>query len=424
MSLKSYFEFLLEQEIHQDEAERKNYLGVLNIQEGNRLIDHIAAMNESTYSEFSMLTEQEKYDVDNVIWAGLFEYAMCDEPDKLDEGFFGDLISGIYNMGKKALNFTLGVLQNIGGFFSGVMKYIKDFFAAVIKKASSLAGGLWSKVKGKAEETAMKKVKKIDPEEAKQDLANLKESIEWLTGSAVGKMLEDGEQEGAKAIKQAAGEEKEEAKEIAMKVKKELQESKALLYKSGLAKAINEIRSNPDFDMAEFVEIVVELNKGISESDDPTQELADKKKSWWQRIKKAASISNIISLVCSGVVLLFEKIVKYLTAGSLGAASKVQKFFGGPGAFEYLAIGTICGVIAGLIVELLADFADFGHGILHDIAHALHATNPMHYLKEAAAEYIVPGAKTVLTCISYGIIIYIGTTHVVHAIKELKGEKH
>jgi hypothetical protein len=419
MSLKSYFEFLLEQEIHQDD--RKNYLGILNIQEGNRLIDHIAAMNESAYTEFSMLTEQEKYDVDNVIWAGLFEYAMCDEPDKLDEGFWGNLISGIYDMGKKALNFTLGVLQNIGGFFSGIMKYIRDFFAAVIKKATSLAGGLWSKIKGEAEETTMQKVKKIDPEEVKQDLSDLKETIEWLSGKAVGSMLEDGEKEGASAIKQVAGEEKEEAQEMAMKVKKELQESKALLYKSGLAKAINEIRSNPDFNMTEFVEIVVEINKDISESDDPTQELAGKKKGIWERIKKAASISNIISLVCSGVVLLFEKAVKYITSGSLRGLSNIISHFGGPGVYKFLGIGTIIGVIAGLIVEITADFADLGHGILGEIAHALHATNPMHYLKEAAVEYIVPGAKTVLSCISYGTVIYIGTSHIVHAVK---GDKH
>ena len=419
MSLKSYFEFLLEQEIHQDDG--NNYLGVLNIQKGNRLIDHIAAMNESAYTEFSMLTEQEKYDVDNVIWAGLFEYAMSDDPDKLDEGFWGNLISGIYDMGKKALNFTLGVIQNIGGFFSGVMKYIKDFFAAVIKKAGSLASGLWGKIKSEAEETAMKKVKKIDPKETKQDLADLKETIEWLSGKAVGLMLDDGEKEGASAIKQVAGEEKEEAQEMAVKVKKELQESKALLYKSGLAKAINEIRSNPDFDMAEFVEIVVEINKDISESDDPTQELAGKKKTIWERIKKAASISNIISLVCSGVVLLFEKAVKYITSGSLRGLSNIIKYFNGPGVFKFLAIGTILGVIAGLIVEITADFADLGHGILGEIAHALHATNPMHYLKEKAAEYIVPGAKTVLTCISYATVIYIGTSHIVHAVK---GEDH
>ena len=62
---------------------------------------------------------------------------------------------------------TLRCLYHEGTIHTEVFK---DFFAAVIKKAGSLASGLWGKIKSEAEETAMKKVKKIDPKETKQDL--------------------------------------------------------------------------------------------------------------------------------------------------------------------------------------------------------------------------------------------------------------
>ena len=86
-------------------------LGVNPIYEGRRLIDVISVLNEST-EEFNNLTEKEKYAIDNIVWEGIFQYAVNDE--LVFESFWSSVVKGASNLGQKGLSYAKKVISNIG----------------------------------------------------------------------------------------------------------------------------------------------------------------------------------------------------------------------------------------------------------------------------------------------------------------------
>jgi hypothetical protein len=102
---------------------------IKHIYEGNRLIDVFSAVNESS-DEFNLLTEKEKYIIDNLLWESILEYAVTDNSELVTEAFWKSIVKGVKDLGSKALGYAQKIINNIGNLIKDLGEYIKKFFEA------------------------------------------------------------------------------------------------------------------------------------------------------------------------------------------------------------------------------------------------------------------------------------------------------
>lgn len=403
--------------------------------QNDKLINHIAVLNEDSYSEFQSLSEKERYRLDDFIWECIIEAALNDED--LNEGFFKNIVKGVSNMSKKSLNYAKKVVNNIGTLFKDLLAYVKKFFAECVKKGEELSKEVWNGVKKKVEDKIADKFKivneskvlnegDINAKTANEELAHYKECKDFVKNKAIAAAMESTISAGQDAMKNAAGNSKEEIPNLDKRISQELKGGKenkkpvkeSSFYRDLLVRAINEIRADENFDMEEFVTIA-EYNSLHEEADSPAEAGEEKKKSLADKIKSGLSIGNILSIIVSGAVWAFEQLVKALSNGALNKFAKYVEIIGGPKAIKYVSIGTIIATILGLAVELWSTLYH-GDDVLGAIAHGLHAVNPAYWLK-VGANLIVPGSGTLIQIVALSAAGYIGVTHILHSIK---GHEH
>lgn len=389
-------------------------LEVKPIYEGKRLIDIISILNEST-EEFNQLTEKEKYDIDNIIWEGIFQYAVNDE--LVFESFWGSVVKGASDLGQKGLSYAKKVISNIGTLIKDLGGHIMKFFEQAKKVAEDSAKKVFSgKIKSKIEG------KSIDIKEgAKEDMNNLKSTVAFFKDKAVKSQLQSNIKDGATLANNAANKDQETLDNLEKRIEKaETDEKNEGLYIRSIVESINSIRSS-DINLNELVEISESWVsfQDLNESDagaELNKETAEKKKGLIAKLKDSASIGTIISFIVSGLVKLFEMLIEKVIQKSFKSVSQLCKTAGGPGIYKFLAISAIITVVVGAVVEFgLGAIGEMtGAHSLEHIAHALHATNPLHLLGHAA-EAVIPGAATYAKALTVLWVTYAGIEHIYHA---------
>jgi hypothetical protein len=409
---------------------------IKHIYEGKRLIDVFSSINESK-EEFNLLTEKEKYIVDNLIWESVLEYVVTDDVEIVTEAFWKSVIKGVKDLSDKGLSYAKKIISNIGNLIKDIGEYIKKFFEAVktqvidkaIKKASA---SVQAKLKDRA--VTIK-------EGMKDDVANLAATVAFLVDpkKSVGANVDKNTGQAITLGNQAVGAEEEETEKLLKRVEGELEggdekdekkPNENHIYRNAIANAINEMRATESFDFNEFVQLAEEYSEftKLEESDDAGAELekevAEKKKGFLAKIKESASIGTIISFITSGVVKLFEMITEWVLKKGLGKVSQLCKTAGGPGAFEFAAIGALAAVVVGIILEFaLGEIGKLtGSHMIEEVAHALHATSPL-YLLGHIAEHMVPGAATFAKAATILWVTYANVEHLFHSSHK-EGEHH
>jgi len=409
---------------------------IKHIYEGKRLIDVFSSINESK-EEFNLLTEKEKYIVDNLIWESVLEYVVTDDVEIVTEAFWKSVVKGVKDLSDKGLSYAKKIISNIGNLIKDIGEYIKKFFAAVktqvidkaIKKASA---SVQAKLKDRA--VTIK-------EGMKDDVANLAATVAFLVDpkKSVGANVDKNTGQAITLGNQAVGAEEEETEKLLKRVEGELEggdekdekkPNENHIYRNAIANAINEMRATESFDFNEFVQLAEEYSEFVKleESDDAGAELekevGEKKKGFLAKIKESASIGTIISFITSGVVKLFEMITEWVLKKGLGKVSQLCKTAGGPGAFEFAAIGALAAVVVGIILEFaLGEIGKLtGSHMIEEVAHALHATSPL-YLLGHVAEHMVPGAATFAKAATILWVTYANVEHLFHASHK-EGEHH
>jgi hypothetical protein len=401
---------------------------IKHIYEGKRLIDVFSSINESK-EEFNLLTEKEKYIVDNLIWESVLEYVVTDDVEIVTEAFWKSVVKGVKDLSDKGLSYAKKIISNIGNLIKDIGEYIKKFFEAVktqvidkaIKKASA---SVQAKLKDRA--VTIK-------EGMKDDVANLAATVAFLVDpkKSVGANVDKNTGQAITLGNQAVGAEEEETEKLLKRVEGELEggdekdekkPNENHIYRNAIANAINEMRATESFDFNEFVQLAEEYSEFVKleESDDAGAELekevGEKKKGFLAKIKESASIGTIISFITSGVVKLFEMITEWVLKKGLGKVSQLCKTAGGPGAFEFAAIGALAAVVVGIILEFaLGEIGKLtGSHMIEEVAHALHATSPL-YLLGHVAEHMVPGAATFAKAATILWVTYANVEHLFHA---------
>jgi hypothetical protein len=399
----------------------KNTLGfnenleVKPISEGKRLVDVIGNLNENR-EEFDTLTESQKYELDNIIWEGIFQYATNE--DFIFESFWGSVVKKTSELGQKGLSYAKKVINNIGTLIKDLGNHILKFFEQAKKVAEESAKKVFtSKIKSKIEG------KSIDIKEgAKEDMNNLKSTVAFFKDKVVQTQLQKNIKDGATLASNAANKDQETLDNLEKRIEKaEGSEQNEGLYVRSILEAIDNIRTS-DINYNELLEASenwFEYNS-INEEEDAGSELsketAEKKKSLISKLKSAASIGTIISFIVSGLVKLFEMLIEKVIQKSFKAVSQLCKASGGPGIYKFLAISAIITVVVGAVVEFgLGAISEMtGSHALEHIAHALHATNPLHLLGHAA-EAVIPGAATYAKALTVLWVTYAGIEHIYHA---------
>ena len=401
---------------------------IKHIYEGKRLIDVFSSINESK-EEFNLLTEKEKYIVDNLIWESVLEYVVTDDVEIVTEAFWKSVVKGVKDLSDKGLSYAKKIISNIGNLIKDIGEYIKKFFEAVktqvidkaIKKASA---SVQAKLKDRA--VTIK-------EGMKDDVANLAATVAFLVDpkKSVGANVDKNTGQAITLGNQAVGAEEEETEKLLKRVEGELEggdekdekkPNENHIYRNAIANAIHEMRATESFDFNEFVQLAEEYSEFVKleESDDAGAELekevGEKKKGFLAKIKESASIGTIISFITSGVVKLFEMITEWVLKKGLGKVSQLCKTAGGPGAFEFAAIGALAAVVVGIILEFaLGEIGKLtGSHMIEEVAHALHATSPL-YLLGHVAEHMVPGAATFAKAATILWVTYANVEHLFHA---------
>ena len=405
---------------HLKEYERiSEVIGIKPITEGNRLIDIIAVINEST-EELNELTETQKYEVDNLIWEAIFYYVTNTED--VFEGFWNTVVKKAKDLGNKGLSYAKKIVNNIGGLIKDIGAYINKFYDKVKNLASQAAMKSFGTIKGKIESHKAVAIK----EGMKEDVSNLKATMAHFRNKAV----------GAQVQKNVGG-----AQSLAVKAAKEDQEGHDRLEKvvtseegdasqnnqnesiecASIANAINEMRAQGDFDFKELLESAEQYKElsEILEAEDAGKELEIETKTRKQKIldalKKAASIGNIIGFITSGIVKLFENMIEKMMQKSFKALSQLCKKSGGPGVFDFIAISALTAIVMGLIIEFGLETISSLTNVesLKGISKALHSTSPLYLLGHAAA-HAIPGAATFAKAITIGLVAYMGIEHLYH----------
>jgi hypothetical protein len=387
---------------------------IKHISEGNRLIDVIATLNENT-NEFNLLTESEKYNIDNIIWEAIFQYSTATE--EVFEGFWNSVVKGAKELSNKGLSYAKKIVDNIGQLIKDMGQYISTFFEKAKAIASAAAQKSFSTIKGKLDNHKGVKIK----QGMKEDVALLKATVAHFRNKAVDIQIKKNVS-GAAALANKAGASDEEGHDsLEKRINQPTDDKQNENNCFAIANAINEIRAQGDFNFSELIEVSESYNELtlILEAEDAGQELEvetkERKSKILSNLKKAASISNIIGFITSGIVKLFENVIEKLMQKNMKGFSQLCKKSGGPGVYEFLAISAITAIVLGLIMEFaLETIGDLtGSTAISKVSGALHSTSPL-YLLGHVTEAVVPGTATFAKAITIALVAYMGVDHLYH----------
>ena len=94
-----------------------------------RILEKVMPLNEDTETYYS-LSETRKNQIDEIVWNGIYEYAISDE---INEGFFSSIVSSVKDAGKGAIELAKKVIENVGAFLKAAKEYIKAGLTAAMK---------------------------------------------------------------------------------------------------------------------------------------------------------------------------------------------------------------------------------------------------------------------------------------------------
>jgi len=410
------------------------YESIIPIIKGNRLIDAIASVNESE-DIVAMLSESEKLSLEEVIWEAIYVYS-TETNEQILEGFWNSVVGGLKDMPAKALQLAKKAISNIGA----IVKQLATWLSAGYKAAAAYTGGMaetiWGKAKGKILESTFKNHASL-----KDDIVNLKTTVSYLRNKGAENMLKKGEGEGVTLAQQGAAQDKEEKEKVEAKIDKALNtdegykptssvpnESIKLIFESqgagGIKYMINKIRRS-DMNLQSLVQEAneyQELSNLILNEASPEGVLdasaKEKKQGLLSSFSAAGTIMKVVSFMVSGIIVLFEKVLKWAMSKAISWVSAAVKASGGPGVFEFAGITTIVAVTIGAVLEFggMDLISNALGGWAEKIAHTVHHLNPMGIIQHAA-EHAIPGVGIYIKAITLMTVLFIAVDHISHTLK-------
>jgi hypothetical protein len=451
---------------------------------GVRMVDYLQNTTINEDLELSLLTEDEKWDLENKMWEGAHFYATNDS--QLFEGFFKSLIGGIKNLSKKALQVAKSILTGVGKVIKACGQYVMAFIAKVKEKGKAAAKSLWDSIKAPIDKQFEGKMGQYTEEEMEKEGEEWKSTSEWISGKGADAAVEMGAKDAASVqgeIESMDDDERDEMLKAIADKEKAAKESKQTDLDRAITRAMNEMRGSKNFDIEGLVEYAMvhegldqyyrselgltehetidrtrleelqmseglgsfltgkgwnaekekaaeeRTEKKVSDTEvkdpgaDPQSVQADKKKSIWERFKEGFTLKAVISILVSGVVTLVEKLAEFLFKKSFSSISSWVKKFGGPGVFTFACISGILAVAMGMILEFGMEAIGkmTGAHVFEEIAHGLHAMNPSYWI-EKGVNLLVPGMGTFLGITAKVVCLALAAQHVIHVFAHNRKE--
>jgi hypothetical protein len=424
--------------------------------EGNRLVDFLNEKSIFEGLEFETFTEEEKWQLEDAMWEGVLFYTTNSETlneSELYEGIWSSIVGSVGALaekGKKALDWAMKTLGNIGSLLKGIGEYIAAFFAKVVELGTKTAKQLLGSITGPIEKKFENRQKKFSEDAVKTEGKQYQETAEWISKS-VESLMKKGEKDAMSAAQDAAGSEDEEKEKLIDGIKNKMIDNaeKKVKENNDIAKytrVINEIRKSSEIDFSDLViasEIAAKsktLDEGSTEKDlltddfllelfgwekkkeaekqDPTVDENPDDKTKSMIAKAVKGLSTVVSIFVSGIVWFFEKAIEYLLREfAFPTLSAWVAKCGGPGTFKFA-------ITAGVMAILLATIAEFGLDILKSatgtdaldgILKMVHGLNPLHIVEHALH---IPGGAYVAKGIAVVWCAYQAFNHIKHLLHE------
>jgi hypothetical protein len=380
-----------------------------------RLLERFLPVNEES-DEYYQLSEDEKIELDNLIWESIYQYAIS---DTIDEGFFDPIIQAAKKAGTKGIELAKKVITNVGSILKEAKEYVITGLVAAVKAGKEAAQKGYSMLKDKADEQFGEIKSKASEEEVKKDVTDLKTTINFILNK-IPALEKEGEKDAMSALKNADKEDIEAAQTSLAKAG-EKEESNESLFYIGMNNVITELKSSR---MADFIQAVME---DVEDSAEEIQDNVEKKKSEGLKSRLTSivkshkiSIASIIHILVSGVTVFAEAILKALFKLGFKGVSAIVKSFGGPGVYTFTAITTLLAGVTGLFFEFAADIVGEATGTkwLEMVSKALHTTSAvalMSHAAEHAVEHVLPGAMTIIKIGCAAYCIWMLVDHLTHS---------
>ena len=369
-----------------------------------RILEKVMPLNEDTETYYS-LSETRKNQIDEIVWNGIYEYAISDE---INEGFFSSIVSSVKDAGKGAIELAKKVIENVGAFLKAAKEYIKTGLTTAMKAGADASKALFGKAKGKADD--LKKKVDLTSDMLKKDLKNLKDTVNHIVKSLPSQYDTGSAVIASSILKSAPKEDIASAEKSLNKV--ESNESIYNLLDAGIKHAILELKNSSG-----YLESIMEDAESAGQ-DIAADAEAKKKETGKNKLEKAKgkgiSFMGVVHLLMTGIVTFVEACLKAMYQMGFKALSVVISKLGGPGPFEFIAISSLLAAVTGLVLELFAEVIGelTGSKYIKLVSAALHSTNPA-MLAGHAAEHSLPGASSIIKvcCISYAV--YATVEHVI-----------
>jgi hypothetical protein len=423
--------------------------------EGKRLVDYLHEKSLFEGLDFETFTEEEKWNLEDCMWEGMiFHMSNSDKltEEELLEGFWSGIVGGVKSLaekGKKALDWAMKTLGNIGTLIKSIIEYVKAFFSKVGELALKAGKSALGMVTGKVASKFEKQKARFSKDAVKQESGELKDTVSWLTNAAQD-MIDKGAKDGEGAAQEAAGGDKEEKEQLIQGIKdemiknvdKKLKENSNLDYR--YIHLINEIRKSNEIDFSELViaaeiaEKSKNLNEGATQEDLLTDDFLVELFGWEKKkeaeaqepqvdadphektkllLQKAVKgLGKVVSIIVSGWVYFAEKALEYLLREQAfpmfsGWVAKA----GGPGPFKFAITAGVIAIVLAMVVEFGLDIIKSATGTdaLDGILHAVHGYNPLHIIEHALH---IPGGAVVAKCIAVAWCTWQAYEHVAHML--------
>ena len=380
-----------------------------------RLLERFLPVNEES-DEYYQLSEDEKIELDNLIWESIYQYAIS---DTINEGFFDPIIQAAKKAGTKGIELAKKVITNVGSILKEAKEYVITGLVAAVKAGKEAAQKGYSMLKDKADEQFGEIKSKASEEEVKKDVTDLKTTINFILNK-IPALEKEGEKDAMSALKNADKEDIEAAQTSLAKAG-EKEESNESLFYIGMNNVITELKSSR---MTDFIQAVME---DVEDSAEEIQDNVEKKKSEGLKSRLTSivkshkiSIASIIHILVSGVTVFAEAILKALFKLGFKGVSAIVKSFGGPGVYTFTAITTLLAGVTGLFFEFAADIVGEATGTkwLEMVSKALHTTSVvalMSHAAEHAVEHVLPCAMTIIKIGCAAYCIWMLVDHLTHS---------
>ena len=374
-----------------------------------RILERVMPLNEDTETYYS-LSETRKNQIDEIVWNGIYEYAISDE---INEGFFSSIVNSVRDAGKSAIELAWKVIENTGAFLKAAKEYIKAGLIAAMKAGTDASKDLFGKAKSKADD--LKKKVDLTSDMLKKDLKDLKDTVNHIVKSLPGQYDAINAQQVLSILKTRPDKDMASAqgslqRELNKHSKpgnyKQLQASESIynLLDISIKHAILELKNSSG-----YLESIMEDAESVGQ-DIASDAEAKKKESGKNKVEKAKgkgiSFMGVVHLLMTGIVTFVEACLKAMYRMGFKSLSVVISKLGGPGPFEFIAISSLLAAVTGLVLELFAEVIGelTGSKYIKLVSDALHSTNPA-MLAGHAVEHSLPGASSIIKvcCISYAI---------------------